>query len=318
MASSLLQLKVELEKSDPVEGSERVLDMLQELSKTTVTLDMLRSTKIGKTVGKLRKSEVSAVAAKATALVNSWKALQVASKKASDPKPAVSEKKEPTPAQKAAIATPPKPKNPYFNKGPVANADGVTGKEFTSSNKPFLRKNACNHLLKALAKKVDKSAFDEDVEYPGVEKLIPVADKIEDQLYKHFPVTDEYQAQLRSRVYNLKNNERLRFEVVFDHINPYLFATMKAEDMAKDELKKKREELHSQRMEEARSDWAVANFDKLQAAAGVSSDSKSMYECPKCGSTRVHSHAQQTRSSDEPMTVFCQCLNKECNQRFRR
>ena len=92
---------------------------------------------------------------------------------------------------------------------------------------------------------------------------------------------------------------------------------MKAEDMAKAELKKKREETRQEQMDAARSDWQIANYDQLQAAAGVT-ESKSMYECPKCGSTRVHSHAQQTRSSDEPMTVFCQCLNPECGIRFRR
>lgn len=37
-----------------------------------------------------------------------------------------------------------------------------------------------------------------------------------------------------------------------------------------------------------------------------------MFTCPKCDSKRTVSFARQTRSSDEGMTTFIFCSNKEC------
>ncbi len=42
----------------------------------------------------------------------------------------------------------------------------------------------------------------------------------------------------------------------------------------------------------------------------------SIYTCPRCKSRNVQSHQRQTRSADEGMTVFCQCLT--CEKRWRR
>ena len=69
-------------------------------------------------------------------------------------------------------------------------------------------------------------------------------------------------------------------------------------------------------LEAARSDWAIANHEKLQEQAGVSKDSVSMYRCPACKSEKVSSFAMQTRSADEPMTVFCTCLNPKCGKKI--
>lgn len=41
-----------------------------------------------------------------------------------------------------------------------------------------------------------------------------------------------------------------------------------------------------------------------------------LYKCPKCGARRCNMQQKQTRSGDEPMTVYLTCL--ECDLRFRR
>lgn len=41
----------------------------------------------------------------------------------------------------------------------------------------------------------------------------------------------------------------------------------------------------------------------------------SMYQCRSCRSRECHSFALQTRSGDEPMTIFIRCLN--CGNRWR-
>ena len=42
------------------------------------------------------------------------------------------------------------------------------------------------------------------------------------------------------------------------------------------------------------------------------------FKCRKCGSRSTSYYEVQTRSADEPMTVFCTCLNPKCGKKFRR
>lgn len=38
-------------------------------------------------------------------------------------------------------------------------------------------------------------------------------------------------------------------------------------------------------------------------------------ECPKCGHGKAYAEFKQTRSSDEPQTMFCECM--KCGKRWR-
>jgi hypothetical protein len=42
-----------------------------------------------------------------------------------------------------------------------------------------------------------------------------------------------------------------------------------------------------------------------------------VYSCHKCKGTRTSSVSRQTRSSDEPATVFITCQNTDCGHRWR-
>lgn len=44
--------------------------------------------------------------------------------------------------------------------------------------------------------------------------------------------------------------------------------------------------------------------------------SKGIFQCPGCKSFDVDTEQKQTRSADEPMTIFCHCT--QCNKRFVR
>lgn len=43
---------------------------------------------------------------------------------------------------------------------------------------------------------------------------------------------------------------------------------------------------------------------------------RSLFACLQCGSTDVQTRQMQTRSADEPMTVFCACL--KCGKRWKK
>ena len=68
-------------------------------------------------------------------------------------------------------------------------------------------------------------------------------------------------------------------------IQPYEFVTMTAQEMASDKAKAKIQEALNDAKEAARSDWAIANHEKLQEQAGVSKD-RSVYRCPACKSKK--------------------------------
>lgn len=39
--------------------------------------------------------------------------------------------------------------------------------------------------------------------------------------------------------------------------------------------------------------------------------------CPRCGGDRAYFMQLQTRSADEPMTVFYRCANSDCAHRWK-
>ena len=39
--------------------------------------------------------------------------------------------------------------------------------------------------------------------------------------------------------------------------------------------------------------------------------------CPKCEHSKAYFVQMQTRSADEPMTIFYKCCNKDCNHRWK-
>eukprot|EP01117_Protostelium_nocturnum_P001432 TRINITY_DN1172_c3_g2_i1.p1 TRINITY_DN1172_c3_g2~~TRINITY_DN1172_c3_g2_i1.p1 ORF type:complete len:109 (+),score=33.30 TRINITY_DN1172_c3_g2_i1:45-371(+) len=39
--------------------------------------------------------------------------------------------------------------------------------------------------------------------------------------------------------------------------------------------------------------------------------------CEKCGNDRAYFFQMQTRSADEPMTIFYKCTNKKCNHQWK-
>ena len=67
-----------------------------------------------------------------------------------------------------------------------------------------------------------------------------------------------------------------------------------------------------QRAEEKR--IAKENMDKAMVAQEVKSVSTSL-QCGKCNQRKVSYSQAQTRSADEPMTTFCECLN--CGNRWK-
>ena len=65
--------------------------------------------------------------------------------------------------------------------------------------------------------------------------------------------------------------------------------------------------------------WQEAYLDQLKRSVEIleasdGAESGTFIACPKCRSSSVDTEQKQTRSADEPMTVFCKC--RKCGKRF--
>mmetsp|Transcript_72619 Transcript_72619/g.151590 ORF Transcript_72619/g.151590 Transcript_72619/m.151590 type:complete len:337 (-) Transcript_72619:55-1065(-) len=135
-----------------------------------------------------------------------------------------------------------------------------------------------------------------------------LAVEIDEALHKALKKKEEYLAQARSIIYNLKDkrNATFRFKVMVGFYKPSDVPTLSAEDMASDEKNAERAKQRKYAMEEIQTDWALKNGQ--QPITG-------MFTCGKCKGVRTTYFQMQTRSSDEPMTTFVTCLT--CNNRWK-
>ncbi|KAG7469132.1 hypothetical protein MATL_G00125690 [Megalops atlanticus] len=134
-----------------------------------------------------------------------------------------------------------------------------------------------------------------------------MAAEIEDHilLFKELKATDmKYKNRVRSRISNLKDpkNPGLRKNVLAGAIELQRIATMTAEEMASDELKKLRNDLTQEAIRE----------HQMAKTGGTTTD---LLQCSKCKKKNCTYNQVQTRSADEPMTTFVLC--NECGNRWK-
>ena len=107
---------------------------------------------------------------------------------------------------------------------------------------------------------------------------------------------------------NLKRNANLRDEVLREAIEASRLVTMKPEEMMTKEKKEELQKNLQYQKDKTRSDY----YKQKQLREG----SQSIFKCKKCGSQKCDYEQKQTRSADEPMTVFVTCLN--CDNRWKQ
>lgn len=65
-------------------------------------------------------------------------------------------------------------------------------------------------------------------------------------------------------------------------------------------------------------EWQTKHLESIRSAKAVleeTIETSAFIQCRKCKSNAVDTEQKQTRSADEPMTIFCICRN--CKERFR-
>ncbi|KAF2099312.1 transcription elongation factor S-II family protein [Rhizodiscina lignyota] len=269
-----------------------LLALLDDLRKgVKASEEILRSTKIGITVNRLRAHKDPNVSRQAAELVAKWRTdVKNASGGSGSSTPKVQNglsSPAPSPAPpkpKAKHSVPPEKRNAKADKVDI----NVTGNP-TRDNCLKLMYDGLAFMSEDMPDEVMRVA--RDVELAAFNKFQPES-------------SPEYKNKIRSLYQNLKNktNPELRKRVLSGEIIATRFVVMSHEEL----MSPARREEDKKLMKE--------NMDKAMVAQEEKSVSTSL-QCGKCGQKKVSYTQAQTRSADEPMTTFCECLN--CGRRWK-
>lgn len=86
-------------------------------------------------------------------------------------------------------------------------------------------------------------------------------------------------------------------------------------ELATDEQRAEREKSTKSDMEARRTDYYQINRANIMLANGLNPNAGGEFTCRRCKGTKTTHYALQTRSADEPMTIFVTCLT--CGKRWR-
>ncbi|KAH6900245.1 transcription factor S-II, central domain-containing protein [Thelonectria olida] len=277
--------------NEPAENAIKMLDTLKKEAKPTE--EMLRATRAGVFVGKLRSNSNKDIARAATELVISWKKLVEKEKKS---KLAMAKKGSPAPAQTSS------PAPPSSSGGTKRAFKGDPEKRKFSSDGVDINRTDSNVRNQCIGLVYNGLAYRSTISESDV---IAKAVTVEHAAFSHYNGEGtEYKKKIRSLFANLKNksNRELGRRVLSGEVSPDKFVTMSDDELKSEDQRKKEVELEKE------------NMKKAQVPMAEKSISDSL-ECGRCKQKKVSYTQAQTRAADEPMTTFCECMN--CGHRWK-
>ncbi|KAG5645299.1 hypothetical protein DXG03_006488 [Asterophora parasitica] len=256
-------------------------------SEFQVSEAILRESKAGLAVGKLRQNASREVADLAKEIVKKWKTQVEKAKLANGSKVHPNGKD-----RKGSIASP-APGTPMT---PMASTTRSAKGDAVKAQTGDITRDKCVELL------YDGMAHDSGA---PTELILKRAKLLENAVYTNLGgTTGAYKGKIRSLFVNLKdkNNPGLRESVISGDLSAEKLSKMTSAEMASEERqaadKKIREE----------------NFHN-SLAAGEQQAETDAFQCSRCKQRKCHYRQAQTRSADEPMTTFVTCTN--CGNRWK-
>ena len=268
---------------------ERCLDLLRRLDEQTVTLNVLTKTLIGTVVSKFKTHHTLGPMAKA--LVKKWKKL----------------------AKDSSTKTNSDERNESSQKATTSAAMDMEWGHLSP-----LRKNICTKLHDLLnlekATMIRNGMNKEAFQHLILSRASEVESAMESKMGKHGTI---YTDKARSLCFNIKKNSMLRHNIIMGSITPEELVNMSSEQLSTAEKTEERNAEINRLQESRRLDWETANEGKINEMCGIKGDllRASLFTCGRCKSIKTTSTQKQTRSADEPMTVFVLCLN--CGKRWK-
>ncbi|KAG9312455.1 transcription elongation factor [Chiua virens] len=283
--SDAAELKKHVKQLQNASNNEERLAILKVLKKEfQVNEAILRESKAGLAVGKLRAHESKDVSDLAKEIVKKWKNDVDKAKAVSISKP----NGKPQVRKQSTSVTPVGATTPNPNgKIDVRNskADGVKISE-TGDN----TRDRCAELI------YDGLACDSGAPSDLITRR---AIAVEKAVFTQFDSTSpEYKGKIRSLFVNLKDkaNPSLRESIVSGDLSPEKFGKMTSEEMMSEERRAADQKIKEENL-----------FKSL--GAGQQEAETEGFQCGRCKQRKCRYRQAQTRSADEPMTTFVTCVN---------
>ncbi|RKF61432.1 Transcription elongation factor S-II [Erysiphe neolycopersici] len=265
-------------EKEPVSVTINILEILKK--DVVPTEELLRTTKAGIIISKLKASSSKEVARLAAEIVSKWKRII---------------------QSKPKISVVPKIASPAPNAEPKAFRGDSSKRRWENEKVDVKRtgipsRDACIGLL------YNGLCFMSE-ESPN--RIIAKALEVEKAAFEHFGGdTGEYRAKIRSLFQNLKavSNRELGQKVMSGDITSSKFVSMSHDELKSSQRRQEDEKILKE------------NMKKAQVPMAEKSISDAL-KCGKCGQKKVSYSQAQTRSADEPMTTFCECT--VCGNRWK-
>ncbi|KAH8682496.1 transcription elongation factor s-ii [Xylariales sp. PMI_506] len=292
LAQRIKALQTSLTKNEPASSIMTQLDLFKK--DAAPSEEALRITKAGHVMNKLRSNANKDIARAATEIVSKWRKGVEAAKAARNAK--TQAPVSPAPAKSASPAA------KLVSTGSKRKFEGDAEKRtFTSEGVDTKRlgvpdRDGCIGLLyNGLAYRC----------YEPSDIVLQRAVEVESAAYKHFNgTTKDYKLKIRSLFQNLKvkTNAELGQSVMSGEITAEKFVRMSSKELMSAEQRKQNAELEKE------------NMKKAQVPMAEKSVSEEL-QCGNCKQKKVSYSQAQTRSADEPMTTFCECM--VCGNRWK-
>ena len=304
----LKDLQRQLSKLGSSSDGDAILSILKKLKAgLQPNEDLIRQSKIGVAVGKLRSHTDKKVADQAKALVKDWKAVVDKQRKlkesSTNSTTTTSSSNSPTPAPTPASPS----KSTPDAAAPQAQSQSQSQSQSPSQAKvdfEILNDKVRNACLKLLYQSLEAGKDQNDWQPSTMFQAALSIEKAILEKQGKGSVTTDYRHKVRSLSLNLKdkNNPQLRARVVNGEIPADKLVVMTNEDLASDKRKQEIEELQMQ------------NLFKAKGAAAQEAETDA-FQCGRCKQRKTRYYQMQTRSADEPMTTFVTCVN--CNNKWK-
>ncbi|KAG9243396.1 transcription elongation factor s-ii [Calycina marina] len=271
------------------EPAANVIAIMETLKNDVVaTEELLRATRAGMIVNKLKGNQDKNIANLAKEIVDKWKVTVQARRKTAV------HTSSPITAQTPTTPAPATEGIKGFKGDKSKRKFGSDGVDVKRTGMPT--RDGCIGLI------YNGLAFNSD-ETPLA--VVLKAMEVEAAAYREFGgETAEYKSKLRSLFQNLKivSNKDLGVRVMSGDITPERFIKMTHDELKSAERRQQDAVLEKE------------NMMKAQVAVAEKAISDAL-RCGKCNQKKVSYTQAQTRSADEPMTTFCECT--VCGNRWK-
>nr|XP_019049792.1 transcription elongation factor S-II [Kwoniella bestiolae CBS 10118]OCF28722.1 transcription elongation factor S-II [Kwoniella bestiolae CBS 10118] len=329
-ANTLTGLVKELNTANTDGKTEEVVRILKKL-KTEVepSEDLLRSSKAGVAIGKLRSSSTSSISSLAKEIVKSWRDVIEENKKKRkrDDGDSGSSKKEesgakrvkaegsstaaspsaPSPIPSTSVSTPDLKNESTSKKSPSADSprqplstidpSRTTPRTAKSDGvDKSLRADSSDGAADPVRDKCVVMIYDALAGDSTAQNKILTERAVGIEKYAHkalnYSTGNDYRGKIRSLYLNLKDkgNPALRNEIVLGYISTEKVANMSKDEMASESVRALNEKIASDNLFKAK-------------AVGETQAETDAFKCGRCQQRKCTYYQMQTRSADEPMTV---------------